>query len=200
MTRYALVVTDVQNDFTPGGALAIRNGDKIIPPLNQVITQFADAGLPIFLTRDWHPPNHCSFKEQGGLWPPHCVKNTSGAAFHPNLRVPKNAKILSKATSADEEAYSGFKGTTLATELRKSGVDTFVIGGLATDYCIKNTVFDGLELGFRVSVLKDCVKGVNLKKTDAAASLRQMRVKGAEMTTSQEVSTLLGRVTVMSSS
>ena len=200
MTRYALIVVDVQNDFCPGGALAVKNGDKIIPELNQVIAAFENAGLPIFLTRDWHPTNHISFKKQGGVWPPHCVANTHGAAFHPQLLLPKNARTVSKATGPDEEAYSGFQGTDLEDELRKHQVEALVVGGLATDYCVKNTVLDGLKSGFRVRVLKDCVKGVNLKKTDSAVSLRQMRDKGADMTSSREVSKLLRRVPLLSSS
>ncbi len=200
LAKYALIVVDVQNDFCPGGALPVKNGDRIVPPLNEVIAQFEESALPVFFTRDWHPPNHISFKEQGGTWPPHCVKDTLGAAFHPKLRLLRNGKIISKATRADEEAYSGFQGTDLETQLRNLHVDTLVVGGLATDYCVKNTVLDGLASGFRVMVLKDCVKGVNLKKTDSAASLRQMRAKGAELTRSGEILKLLERVTVLSSS
>ncbi len=200
MGKYALIVVDVQNDFCPGGALPVKNGDRIVPHLNQVIAQFEDTGLPIFFTRDWHPPDHVSFKEQGGTWPPHCVKNTLGAAFHSDLRVPRNGKTISKATRASEEAYSGFQGTDLENQLRNLHVDTVVVGGLATDYCVKNTVLDGLKSGFRVMVLKYCVKGVNIKKSDSQNSLLQMHARGAVMISSREISKLLGRVTVLSSS
>ena len=128
------------------------------------------------------------------------MKNTHGADFHPNLVVPSNAKIISKGTNPNEEAYSGFQGTRLESELRKLQVDTIVVGGLATDYCVKNTVLDGLESGFQVRVLKDCIKGVNLKRTDSAVSLRHMRAKGADMTSSRDVSKLLRRVTLLRSS
>jgi len=180
----ALVVTDVQNDFCPGGALAIREGDKIIPSLNTLIDAFVASDLPVLFTRDWHPPNHCSFKENEGPWPRHCVRKTKGAEFHPDLHMPKNPAIISKATEPDREAYSAFEGTNLSGTLKKMGVTELFVGGLATDYCVKNTVGDALREGFTVSVLTDCVRGVNLRRGDSAAALRWMQAKGARETTS----------------
>ncbi len=201
VTKYAIVVVDVQNDFCPGGALPVKAGDKVVTPLNEMIQQFDAAGFPVFFTRDWHPPNHCSFKQQGGIWPPHCVKNTTGAEFHPRLKVPRNARIISKATKSDEDAYSGFQGTDLSGRLKRLGVTQLILGGLATDYCVKNTVLDALRDGFGVSVLKDCVKGVEVKRGDSAAALRDMLANGATIIESREVPKMLHRrVTVMSSS
>lgn len=107
----ALIVVDMQRDFMPGGALPVPEGDKIIPRLNQYTRLFSSLGLPVFFTRDWHPPDHISFKEQGGVWPPHCVQNTEGALFHKDLFIPQdNRFIISKGTSKDFDAYSGFSG------------------------------------------------------------------------------------------
>lgn len=174
----ALVVVDVQNDFCPGGALAVKDGDKIIPVLNKYIEKFRTAGAPIIFTRDWHPPDHSSFKQQGGLWPPHCIQNTHGALFHPKLVVPADAEIVSKADKKDE-AYSFFQGTDLATKLRQRGIRRLLVGGLATDYCVKETVLDGLEGGFEVYHLDDASKGVNLKPDDSERALKEMIAKGA---------------------
>ncbi len=133
-TASALIVTDVQNDFCPGGSLATREGDRIIPRLNVLVDTFTASDLPVLFTRDWHPPNHCSFKENGGPWPSHCVRNTRGAAFHPDLKVPRSATIISKATEPDREAYSAFQGTNLSSILKEIGVNELFVGGLATDY------------------------------------------------------------------
>jgi len=114
MTKTALIVVDVQNDFLPGGSLAVPQGDQVIAPLNRMIQRFVEAESPVVVTRDWHPRNHCSFKDQGGVWPPHCVAGTVGAEFSSELRLPEEVKIVSKATSPDAEAYSGFEGTELA--------------------------------------------------------------------------------------
>jgi nicotinamidase/pyrazinamidase len=172
--KRALLVVDVQRDFCPGGALPVRQGDAIIRPLNGVIQKFETENLPIVFTRDWHPANHISFKAQGGIWPPHCVKNTMGAEFHPDLRIPKTAVIVSKATEPRQEAYSGFEGTDLANILRRSGAEEVLIGGLATDYCVLNTALDAVENGFRATVISDCVRGVNVKRTDSAIAFRKM--------------------------
>ncbi|MEM3151578.1 MAG: isochorismatase family protein, partial [Candidatus Bathyarchaeia archaeon] len=138
----ALIIVDVQNDFLPGGALPVPNGDKVIPILNKYIELFNKVGAAIFATRDWHPPNHISFKTQGGIWPPHCIQNSKGAEFASNLKLPKNVNIISKAVNPNMEAYSGFEGTDLALKLKELGVKKVFIGGLATDYCVKNTVLD----------------------------------------------------------
>jgi len=198
---FALIVVDVQNDFCPGGALAVKDGNKIIPPLNALIDAFTVSNLPVCFTRDWHPPDHSSFRENGGPWPSHCVRNSRGARFYPDLHVPKNALVVSKATEPDKEAYSGFQGTDLSSTLKRMGVTELFVGGLATDYCVKNTVGDALEEGFLVNVLTDCVRGVNLKRTDSASALKWMKVRGAKERTSEGVLKVINRrATVLSSS
>lgn len=145
----ALIVVDVQNDFLPGGALGVRGGDKVVPVLNEYLRRFARQGLPLFATRDWHPPGHCSFKGSGGPWPEHCVAGTAGAAFARELSLPADVRVISKATAIDQEVYSSFCGTDLAEQLRQSGVRRLFIGGLATDYCVRFTVRDAIGLGLR---------------------------------------------------
>ena len=198
---FALIVVDVQNDFCPRGALAVKDGDKVIPPLNALVDAFTTSNLPVCFTRDWHPPDHSSFRENGGPWPSHCVRNSRGAGFHPDLHVPKNALVVSKATEPDKEAYSGFQGTDLSSTLKRMGVTELFVGGLATDYCVKNTVGDALREGFLVNVLTDCVRGVNLKRTDSAKALRWMKVRGAKERVSENVlKSINRRAAVVSSS
>jgi nicotinamidase/pyrazinamidase len=175
----------VQVDFCPGGTLAVKHGDRIIPQLNSTIRVFDEAHLPIYFTRDWHPRNHCSFVSQGGIWPSHCVKNTGGAKFHPELQIPLNATIVNKGTKAHSEAYSGFQGTVLAKDLEKLNVEEVFVGGLATDYCIKNTVLDALDLGFSVVLLTDCIRGVDVKSGDSVDAVKLMVGKGAKPATSE---------------
>ena len=183
----ALIVVDVQRDFCPGGALPVRDGDKIVRPLNRVTEAFEKEDLPIVLTRDWHPRNHISFKSHGGKWPPHCVKNTAGAEFHPELYIPRGAVVISKATEPRKEAYSGFQGTNLASILRAKDVKEVLIGGLATDYCVLNTALDAVENGYRATVISDCVKGVNVKRTDSATAYRRMSSRGVKTITSSRL-------------
>ncbi len=184
----ALVVVDIQNDFCPGGALPVAEGDKVVPILNKYIEKFRNAGAPIIFTRDWHPPDHSSFKAQGGPWPPHCVQNSEGARFHPNLLIPQEGEIVSKADKRDE-AYSFFKGTDLATKLRGRGIKRLLVGGLATDYCVKETVLDGLKYGFEVFHLDDASRGVNVNPDDSEQALREMVAKGAKRITLRDVVT-----------
>ncbi len=174
-----LVVVDVQRDFCPGGALPVAEGDKVVPTLNQYIEKFREAGVPIIFTRDWHPPDHSSFKDQGGPWPPHCVQQSRGAEFHPDLTAPPEVEIVSKADKRDE-AYSFFQGTDLATKLHERGIKRLLVGGLATDYCVKETVLDGLKHGFEVFHLDDASKGVDVKTGDSEQSLQDMVAKGAK--------------------
>lgn len=174
-----LVVVDVQNDFCPGGALAVPEGDKVVPVLNKYIQKFMKAGAPIIFTRDWHPPDHSSFKEQGGPWPPHCIQNSKGARFHPDLFMPPQGEIVSKADKKDE-AYSFFQGTDLATKLQQRGIRRLLVGGLATDYCVKETVLDGLKYGFEVFHLDDASRGVDVSPNDSERALREMVVAGAK--------------------
>ena len=175
----ALVIVDVQNDFVPGGSLAVPRGNEVVPVLNGYIEAFDAAGLPVFATRDWHPENHCSFKAQGGPWPSHCVAGTLGAAFVPALALPASVTTVSKATERDRDAYSGFAGTGLEASLRQRGVRRVFIGGLATDYCVLNTVRDACSLGFEVVLLADAVAAVNVTPGDGPKALAEMLRLGA---------------------
>ena len=175
----ALIVVDVQNDFLPGGALAVPQRDEVIPVLNRYLAQFESEGLPVFATRDWHPSNHCSFNTQGGPWPVHCVKDTPGAAFPAALKLPASAHVISKGTTPEPEAYSGFEGTDLRERLRSSGVEHLFIGGLATDYCVLNTVRDAVRLGFQVSLLEEAIRAVNVKPQDGLKAVAEMHRLGA---------------------
>jgi nicotinamidase/pyrazinamidase len=182
----ALLVTDIQIDFLPGGSLPIENGDQIIPALNDYITRFANAQAPILASRDWHPRNHMSFKAQGGPWPPHCVQNTKGANFSPNLKKPNSAIVISKATNPDKEAYSVFDETNLADELNKRKVKRLFIGGLATDYCIVNTVMDARKLGLETVILMDASLGINVKPGDVDRAIERMIKAGALQATADD--------------
>lgn len=175
----ALILVDVQNDFLPGGALAVPGGDAVVEPLNRAAALFSARGRPVFATRDWHPSDHCSFRAQGGPWPPHCVAGTPGAAFAPGLRLPPATVIVSKATTAERDAYSGFQGTGLAERLREAGVTRVMVGGLATDYCVKATVTDALAAGFAVALLEDAIRAVEVQPGDGDAARRAMRDAGA---------------------
>jgi nicotinamidase/pyrazinamidase len=186
-------VVDVQRDFCPGGALAVKDGDKVVPKLNRVIGAFTRASLPVFFTRDWHPRNHISFKDQGGIWPHHCVKGTPGAKFHPKLRVPRGAVVVSKGAEADLEAYSAFQGTDLEKHLQEIGVREVFLGGLATDYCVKETSLSALDAGLKVKVLKDCVRGVNLRESDSELALQEVVARGAGLVTSSDTVKLVAR-------
>ncbi|MEM3404399.1 MAG: bifunctional nicotinamidase/pyrazinamidase [Nitrososphaeria archaeon] len=175
----ALIIVDVQNDFCPSGSLAVPEGDKIVPILNKYIIKFSERKASIIVTRDWHPKNHMSFKEYGGIWPPHCIQNTWGAQFHPKLILPKDIIIISKADKPDFEAYSGFQGTRLNKILKELKVKRIFVGGLATDYCVKNTVLDGLKEGYDVYLLMDSIKGVDVNPGDSEKAIKEMEAKGA---------------------
>jgi nicotinamidase/pyrazinamidase len=182
----ALVLVDPQIDFCPGGALPVVDGDKIMPILNQYIGKFRRAGVPIFATRDWHPEKTSHFNTGGGPWPPHCIQGSKGAQFHPHLKLPLEAVILSAGMGSDEDGYSGFlgrddSGAQLADLLRQRGVERIFVGGLATDYCVKHTVIDGLKQGFKVVLLEDAVRGVNLRPGDSKQAIEEMLRSGAEV-------------------
>src|SRR5579862_1727955 len=183
----ALIIVDLQNDFLPGGALGVPDGDAVIPALNRCIEQFKRAGAPIFATRDWHPANHCSFRARGGPWPPHCIAESTGAAFASTLTLPEDVIVVSKADSAEADAYSGFDHTDLASQLAARGCRRVFIAGLATDYCVRATVLDALHAGLQTVVLEDGVRAVNVKPTDGQHALTEMRTKGARIAHSSEL-------------
>ncbi len=183
----ALIAVDVQNDFCPEGALAVTNGDIVIEPINTLSQLFESEGMPVIFTRDWHPANHSSFKKYGGIWPVHCVAGTHGAELHPRLYFPSVAILVSKATVPDKDAYSGFQQTGLASWLHDMDVDHLVVTGLATDYCVKNTVFDAITLGFQVDVVVDAIMPVNLNPNDGEKAIAEMVERGAMMLKSNEI-------------
>jgi nicotinamidase/pyrazinamidase len=175
----ALLLVDVQNDFCSGGALEVPEGSQVVPLLNEWIESACVARIPVFASRDWHPSNHISFRSRGGPWPPHCVQGSSGAAFHPELKLPKEAHIISKATSPEEDSYSAFGGTKLVEQLRGLGVERLWIGGLAQDYCVLQTVLDAIRAGFEVRVIADATRAVNVRPDDGERALEEMRGAGA---------------------
>lgn len=177
----ALLVVDVQRDFLPGGHLAVPYGDEVVGVLNDYIHAFVGQGLPVFATRDWHPADHCSFRAHGGPWPPHCVMGSEGAYFAPGLDLPANTRVVTKASSPDKDAYSGFDGTELAELLRHAGVQRLFIGGLATDYCVLNTVRDAVRLGYPTFLLIDAVRAVNAKQDDGLRAVSEMQSIGARI-------------------
>lgn len=184
----ALVVVDVQNDFCPGGALAVPDGDRVVPVLNRYIRRFAEAKAPVYASRDWHPPVTKHFKAGGGLWPPHCVQGTKGAEFHPALVLPPEAIVVSKGMDPDQDAYSCFQaqdpdGADFSVSLGERGVQRLLVGGLATDYCVRATVLDALHEGFRVVVLEDAIAAVNVEPGDGDRALAEMRAAGATFAT-----------------
>jgi nicotinamidase/pyrazinamidase len=182
----ALLLVDVQNDFCPGGALAVPDGDSIVPVLNDAIAAFRAAGRPIIASRDWHPARTTHFKAGGGLWPPHCVAGTPGAEFHARLALPIDATVISKGTGPDEDAYSAFaardaSAASLDEILRARRCTHLVVGGLATDYCVLATTLEAIELGFSVTVLVDGIRGVEVTPGDSDRALARMRAAGARM-------------------
>lgn len=177
----ALIVVDVQNDFCPGGSLAVAKGDEVVPPLNKLIKEFLDRGEPVFKTRDWHPAKTKHFAAYGGTWPIHCVQDTRGAEFHADLIGDPRITIISKGIDESADGYSGFDGTNLAHLLRDSGIEEVWVGGLATDYCVKHTVLDALREGFEVKALADAMRPVNVRPGDGEQAIEEMRAAGAEI-------------------
>ena len=163
----ALVLVDVQKDFMPpSGNLAVPNAKEIITRLNRYISLFQEKSLPIFATRDWHPPGHCSFKKQGGLWPVHCVAETEGAEFASELLLPDTTFIISKGTGVNDDGYSGFQNTRLHEYLRMQDIENIYVGGVATEYCVFHTVKDALKLGYKILLLDDAIRGVDIYKAE----------------------------------
>ncbi len=181
----ALLVVDVQNDFCPGGSLAVPRGNEVVPKANRAVEIFERRGLPILATRDWHPRETKHFKEYGGAWPPHCIHGTKGARFHPDLRLPKVVLILSKGMDPEQDSYSGFQafsanGRDLESVIRDLGIDELFLCGLATDYCVRATSLDARRIGLRVRVLEDAIRGVDVKQGDSESALKEMRTAGVQ--------------------
>lgn len=179
----ALLVVDVQNDFLPGGALGIAGGDAVVAPINRLLAAWRRHGLPVFLSRDWHPAGHCSFAAQGGPWPAHCVAGSRGAEFAQSLAVAPGDVVISKATRPDKDAYSALDGTTLPDALRARNVGRVFIAGLATDYCVRATGHDARAAGLDVVVLVDAVCAVNRQPGDDDRALADLQAEGCELST-----------------
>ena len=184
--KRALIVVDVQNDFCPGGLLGVARGDEVIAPLNKLIEEFLKRGEPVFKSRDWHPDKTKHFAAYGGTWPKHCVQNTSGAEFHPDLIDDMHIRVVSKGLG-DDDQYSAFDGTDLSLQLQRLGIEEVWVGGLATDYCVKNTVLDALKEGFRVKALEDAMRAVEVNPGDGERAIAEMRDAGAEIIDSKAV-------------
>jgi nicotinamidase/pyrazinamidase len=180
----ALIIVDVQNDFCPGGALAVPNGDEVVPAINRLLQH---RWLAV-ATKDWHPADHCSFKAQDGPWPPHCVQGTAGAELHPQLDVARIQVIITKGSRPEKDAYSGFDGTELAKILREKGMKRVVVCGLATDYCVRATAHDALKAGFEVLVLEDAIRGVEVTPGDSQRAVDELRAAGARVMVSSDLS------------
>lgn len=182
-----LIIVDVQNDFLPGGRLAVSGGDQIIPALNQYIGVFSAKRLLICVSRDWHPVNHCSFIPYGGRWPVHCVAGSSGARFPKNLELPPDVHIISKATLPDKEAYSAFSETQLYPLLQAFHIERVFLGGLATEFCVLNTVKDAIQNRFTAFVLEDAICAINQQPGDGLQAIADMKHHGARFICFKEI-------------
>ncbi len=174
----ALLIVDMQNDFCPGGALAVPRGDEVVAVLNRWIEKARHESIPVFASRDWHPANHVSFKDRGGPWPPHCVQHTPGAEFHSGLTLPGEAQVVSKGIDPDKDSYSAFGGTGLAELLGDAGTRRLWIGGLAQDYCVKASAMDAAQLGIEVHLIAEGTFPVNIRPEDGDKALQEMRDAG----------------------
>jgi nicotinamidase/pyrazinamidase len=173
----ALIIVDVQNDFCPGGALAVPDGDSVVEPINRL----ADEAALVIATRDWHPPDHGSFAEQGGVWPVHCVRDTPGAQLHPGIDAARVAEIIDKGQERELEGYSGFERTGLETLLRDRGVQEVHVAGLALDYCVKATALDAKRLGFDVVVHRDATRPVEVQPGDGDRAVAELSAAGVRV-------------------
>lgn len=175
----ALFMVEVQIDFCPGGALPVPDGDKIVPVLNRWIDAALAKKLPVYASRDWHPLQHPSFKAQGGLWPPHCVQDSEGARYHPDLKLPESTVKVTKGVRFDKDQYSAFDGTGLTVQLRRDGVRRLFVGGLAEDVCVRATILDALREGFEAVLILD---GTRALSVDGGEKARQeMEAAGARV-------------------
>ena len=184
--KSALLVVDVQLDFCPGGALPVPEGDRVVPVLNGYLELFAESRLPIFASRDWHPENSAHFLANGGSWPAHCLQQSPGARFHPELLLPPETVVVSKGTDPGDDGYSALQGasaegSTLSELLRRLQPDRLYVGGLATDYCVKESVLEAIREGLAVTLLTDACRGVELHQGDTERALAEMVGAGAEL-------------------
>lgn len=179
----ALVIVDVQNDFMPGGALGVPDGDKIFAALNPLTRRF---GL-VVATQDWHPPDHMSFAERGGPWPPHCVQMTPGAELHSGLDQSSVGVIVRKGYDPSAEQYSTFDKTGLGDMLKCRGFNRAFLAGLATEYCVHDSAIDALNEGLQIVVLTDCIAGIDVNPGDSARALQDVSAKGAIVVPSTEL-------------
>ena len=191
VAKKALLVVDIQNDFCPGGALGVKDGDKIIPIVNRYIDLFIINELPVFFSRDWHPEDTIHFKARGGQWPPHCIQNTSGAEFHPDLHIPGQAIIISKGANPDQDGYSAFDARNaeqipFLELLRTMAIKELYLAGIATDYCVRESSLDALKQGFSVTVLTDAIKAV--AEEAAKRAIDEIVARNGRLKTFQEVS------------
>lgn len=182
-SKDALIIADMQKDFLPGGSLPIQEGDQLIPVINEYIKIFRSAKTPIAASRDWHPPNHISFVQQGGPWPPHCVQGSDGAQFDARLKLPDDVYVVSKATNPNKEAYSVFEDTNLNEQLKAWGTKRIFMSGVATDYCVLTSTLDARKLGLEVVVLSDATRGIDSKPGDVEKAFQTMAKAGAVQVT-----------------
>jgi nicotinamidase/pyrazinamidase len=176
-----LIIIDVQNDFLAGGSLPVPEGDRVIEPLNRYVDAFARRGLTVIATRDWHPPAHCSFRERGGSFPAHCVAGSVGAGFPTALRLPEPCPVIDKAVQRDRENFSGFGADGLQDCLERNGIARLFVGGLATEYCVLETVLDGLDRGYAVVLLVDGIAAMERHPGDGARAIERMAAAGATL-------------------
>jgi nicotinamidase/pyrazinamidase len=156
----ALLIVDVQRDFCPGGALPVTDGDQVVAPLNAWVGQAQQAGATIVFSRDWHPPQHCSFAPQGGPWPVHCVRDTPGADWAPGLVVPGDVHVISKGTAVETDAYSPFAAEPLVEYLQDRSVERVFVGGLAEDVCVRAAALDAIKAGFQTVLITDACRSL----------------------------------------
>lgn len=194
--RAALLIVDVQLDFCPGGSLAVPNGADVVSVLNRYLSLFSLRGSPVFASRDWHPAGSAHFRESGGAWPAHCVQGSPGAGFHPLLQLPEGTVVISKGTTRWDDGYSALQGVTengtpFPMLLRHMAVDRLFVGGLATDYCVKQSVLEALAEGYAVTLLTDAVRAVELHPGDGESAVAEMLAAGAQAATLETVAALL---------
>lgn len=201
----ALIIVDVQNDFIPGGALAVKEGDQVVPIINELQQKFDF----IVATQDWHPADHGSFAAnhsnkkigefidlngmQQILWPVHCVQETTGAEFHPDLKTEKWKAVFKKGTNPKVDSYSGFfdnnrmGDTGLSSFLQENGIEEVFVCGLATDYCVKFTVLDAISEGFKTTLIADATRAVNIQENDDLKAIKEMSASGAKVVLADEI-------------